>query len=161
MTAGSAALAWSVLVVAYAVLANAWNGRDPGWYARLPKPSFQPPDVVFAVIWPLSFLLLLVVGATTVRTAAPDRAWTATGVLAVSVVLALGWAHLFYVPPHRLASAAACLAGAAVLTWVLVVVVGGAGVWGGLLLVPYALWLTVATALAVAYARHESGPGPR
>lgn len=147
------ALVWCALVVAYAVLANAWNGRDPGWYARLPKPSFQPADVVFGVMWPLSFLLLLVVGATVVRTATPTQAWTATGVLALSVVLALAWARLFYVPPHRLAPAAACLACAALLTWALVVVVGSAGAWGGLLLLPYALWLTVATALATAYAR--------
>lgn len=34
--------------------------------------------------------------------------------------LALGWAYSFYVP-HSLVGAAACLAGAAVLTWVLLV----------------------------------------
>lgn len=147
------ALVWSATVVLYAVLANAWNGRDPGWYAALPKPSFQPPDVVFGVMWPLNFLLLLVVGLTAVRTATATQAWTATAVLAVSVVLALGWAWLFYVPPHRLAPAAAALAGAAVLTWALVVVVGAIEVWGALVLLPYALWLSVATALGFAYAR--------
>ncbi len=153
------ALVWCVLVVAYAVLANAWNGRDPGWYDRLPTPSFQPPDLVFGLVWPLSFLLLLVAGVTAIRSATPDQAWTATGVLAASVVLALTWARLFYVPPHRLVAAAAALAGAAALTWVLVVLVARVEVRGGLLLVPYAAWLTVATALAVAYSRPSVEPG--
>lgn len=158
MTTWAPTVAWLALVVAFAGLANAWNGHDPGWYAALPKPSFQPPDVVFGVMWPLNFLLLLVVGLTTVRTATAGQAWPAVGVLAVSVALALGWAWLFYVP-HQLLGAAACLAGAAALTWVLVVVVGRIGVWGGVALVPYALWLTVATALAFAYARGSSVGG--
>jgi tryptophan-rich sensory protein len=105
-------------------------------------------------MWPLSFALLLLVGLTVVRTAPRTEAWTATGVLAVSVALALGWAWSFYVP-HALVAAAACLAAAAVLTWVLVAVVSRIEVWGGLALVPYAGWLTVATALSVAYARLE------
>jgi tryptophan-rich sensory protein len=146
------ALAWCALVVVLAVLANVWNSHDPGWYAALRKPSFQPPDAVFGLMWPLSFALLLVVGIASVRTAAPGSAWTATGVLAVSVVLELGWAWLFYVP-HRLAAAAACLAGAALVTWLLLGIVAGTDAWAGLLLLPYALWLSVATALSVAYAR--------
>jgi tryptophan-rich sensory protein len=145
-------LAWCALVALFAGLANAWNGHDRGWYAGLERPFFQPPDVVFGVMWPLNFLLLLVVGLTSVRTAPAARGWSATGILAASVVLALGWAWLFYVP-HLLGPAAACLAGAAVLTWVLLVVVARHETWAGLLLAPYALWLSVATALSVAYAR--------
>ena len=152
MTTWAPTLAWCALVVAFAALSNVWNGHEPGWYASLARPSFQPPDIVFGLMWPLSFLLLLVVGATTVRTAPTGAAWTATGVLAVSVALALGWAYLFYVP-HSLVAAAACLAGAAVLTWVLLAVVARIEVWGALALTPYAVWLSVATALSVAYAR--------
>lgn len=152
MSAWAPTLAWCALVVVFATLANAWNGHDPGWYDALRRPFFQPPDVVFGVMWPLNFALLLVVGLTTVRTAPRDAAWTATGVLAVSVVLALGWAWLFYVP-HHLGGAAACLAAAAVLTWVLLVVVARIEPWGGVALAPYALWLSIATALSVAYAR--------
>ena len=152
MTAWLPTLAWCALVVVFAALANVWNGHDRGWYAELRRPFFQPPDVVFAVMWPLNFALLLLVGVTAVRTSPTDVAWTATGVLAGSVVLALGWAWLFYVP-HLLGAAAACLAGATVLTWVLLVVVFQTEVGAGVVLAPYALWLSVATALAVAYVR--------
>lgn len=152
MTSWAPTLVWCALVAVFAGLANVWNAHEPGWYAALERPFFQPPDLVFGLMWPLNFLLLLVVGLTSVRTAPTDVAWTATGVLAVSVVLALGWAWLFYVP-HHLGTAAACLAGAAVLTWLLLGVVARHETWAGLLLAPYAVWLTVATSLSVAYAR--------
>ncbi len=152
MTSWPATLGWCVLVAVFAGLATVWNGHEPGWYAALERPFFRPPDIVFGLMWPLNFVLLLVVGLTSVRTAPTDVAWTATGVLAVSVVLALGWAWLFYVP-HQLGAAAVCLAGAAVLTWILLVLVARHETWAGLLLLPYAVWLTVATALSVAYAR--------
>jgi tryptophan-rich sensory protein len=154
VTSSAPTLTWCALVLVFAVLANTWNGHDPGWYDGLRRPSLQPPDVAFAVMWPLNFALLLLVGLTVVRTAPPAPAWTATGALALSVALALGWAWAFYVP-HALAAAAACLAGATVLTWLLVVVVGRIELWGALTLLPYAGWLTVATALAVSYARSD------
>lgn len=152
MTSWLPTLVWCALVAVFAGLSNVWTAHDPGWYDALERPFFQPPDVVFGVMWPLNFLLLLVVGLTSIRTAPGEVAWTATGVLAVSVVLALGWAWLFYVP-HQLVGAAACLAVAAVLTWILQAVVARHETWAGLLLAPYALWLSVATALSVAYAR--------
>ena len=154
MTTWAPTLTWCALVLAFAALSNVWNGHDPGWYAGLRRPSFQPPDVVFAVMWPLNFGLLLLVGLAVVRTAPRVAAWTATGVLALSIVLALGWARSFYVP-HALMTAAACLTAATALTWFLVAVVARIEAWGGLALVPYAAWLSVATALSVSYARRE------
>jgi tryptophan-rich sensory protein len=145
-------VAWVTVVIAYGVLANAWNRRDPGWYDSLPRPSFQPPDVVFAVIWPLNFLALLVAGVWFTRSEDPGRAWAAVGVLALSVGAALLWAWLFYVP-HRLVGAAASLTVAIVLTWSLVALVAASVPWAAVVLVPYAGWLAVATALSVQYAR--------
>ncbi len=143
---------WVLLVAAYAVLATVWTGHDPGWYAGLARPSFQPPDLVFGVIWPLNFVALLAVGVWFTRSVGDATAWRATGVLGASVVAALTWAWLFYVP-HRLTAAALCLAVAAVLTWVLVALVARPVPWAGILLVPYAAWLSIATALSVEYSR--------
>ena len=44
------------LVVGYAVLSGRWVGHEPGWYAALPRPSWQPPPWVFGVAWLLNFL---------------------------------------------------------------------------------------------------------
>jgi len=77
-------------------------------------------------------------------------------VLAVSVMAALAWAHEFYVP-HELGRSAVALAVAAALTWALVLVAGGSLAWAGWVLVPYAVWMTVATSLSVGYWRPVPG----
>ena len=143
MTAGRVAGAVVVLMVvgAYAALAVRWTATDPGWYAALPRPWWQPPDVVFGVIWPLNFVALVVSGLAVVSQAAPRE-----------VAFAVGWAHEFYVP-HHLGLAAVLLGVAAVLTWLLVVLTGHLVAWAGWVLVPYAVWLTVATSLAAGYWR--------
>lgn len=143
---------WVLLVLAYAGLSSRWVSHDAGWYLGLAKPSFQPPDWVFGTIWPLNFLALLVVGVWFPRNVSPGSAWTGVAVLALSVTAALTWAWLFYVP-HRLGLASLGLAAACLLTWVLVGLVARQVPWAGLLLVPYAAWVTVATALSVQYVR--------
>ncbi len=143
---------WLLLVAAYAVLSTVWIGHDPGWYACLARPSFQPPDLAFGVIWPLNFLALFAVGVWVTRAAGDATAWRATALLGASVVAALTWAWLFYVP-HRLSAAALALALASVLTWLLVAVVARSVPWAGITLLPYAAWLSIATALAVQYSR--------
>lgn len=159
MTASRLAGVVVVLVVvgAYAALAVRWTASDPGWYASLPRPRWQPPDLVFGVIWPLNFAALIVAGLAVVLKAPPRDAGVWLALLTASVVLALGWAHEFYVP-HHLGRAAILLAGAAVLTWLLVVATGALVAWAGWLLVPYGVWLTVATSLAVGYWRLAPAP---
>ena len=51
MTAGQVAVAVGVVgvVAASAGFSARWTADDPGWYASLPRPSWQPPDVVLAL----------------------------------------------------------------------------------------------------------------
>lgn len=149
-------VAFVAVVVAYALLSTVWVGHEPGWYAALDKPTFQPPDLVFGVIWPLNFLALAGTGVVVAQQADLGAALLILAVLAASVVPALAWAYLFYVP-HRLDAAAWCLAGAAVLTWLLLVLEARVAWWLGVVLTPYACWMTVATALAFGYARLNPG----
>ena len=146
------AVTWVAVVLLYAALSSVWTAHDPGWYARLAKPAFQPPHVVFAVVWPLNFVALLAVGVWFTRSHASTGVWPATLVLAASVVAALGWAWLFYVP-HRIGAATVGLIVAAVLTWVLVALVARSLPWAGIVLALYAVWLSGATALSVQYLR--------
>ena len=159
MTAARAAGVVAVLAVvaAYALLSVRWTASDRGWYASLPRPRWQPPDLVFGVVWPLNFGALCVAGVAVVLEA-PLRdvgGWLA--LLVTSVALALGWAHQFYVP-HRLGRAAVLLAAAAALTWLLVATTVALVPWAGWVLVPYAVWLSVATSLAVGYWRLAARP---
>ncbi|GAA4395725.1 hypothetical protein GCM10023153_18000 [Ornithinibacter aureus] len=71
---------------------------------------------------------------------------------AASVAFALGWARSFYLD-HAVLRAAVLLIAAATLTWALVAVTAGLVAWAAWVLVPYAVWLTVASSLAVGYWR--------
>jgi tryptophan-rich sensory protein len=146
-----AALASTALVLGYAVGSGLWVSSGDGWYRSLERPSWQPPDAVFGLIWPYNFLVLGIAGWIVANrgTMADRTAWLCS--LAVGVAGALAWARLFYVS-HSLCSATAALAVAAVLAWPLVVVAWRASPVLGLAVVPYAVWVAVATSLAAGYA---------
>jgi benzodiazapine receptor len=147
-----ASVAVVALVVVYAVGSGVWVSANPGWYAGLARPSWQPPDIVFGLIWPYNFVALAVVGVIVAQRGSPGivGAWLAVG--AASVVCALSWAYLFYVP-HQLTASAVALAGAAVLTLVLVGLTWSATRGGAIALLPYLIWVGLATSLAFGYAR--------
>ena len=154
MTAARVLLAGAVLgvVVVYAVLAVRWTSAGSAWYRSLPRPRWQPPDLVFGVIWPLNFGALAVVGLTVALECPPRDGVRWLVLFTASVALALGWAHAFY-RRHDLGRAAVLLGAATVLTWALVLLTHQLLPWGGWALVPYAGWLTIATSLAVGYWR--------
>ncbi len=147
-----ASVAAVLLVVVYAAGSGFWVSTNPGWYASLEKPSWQPPDIVFGLIWPYNFLALAVVGVVVAQrgTAAAVSAWL--GIAAVSVACALAWAYLFYVP-HALTASAVALSGAALLTAALVALTWSVTPGGAVALLPYLVWVCVATSLAFGYAR--------
>lgn len=150
-----AALAAVALVVVYALGSGVWVSTNPGWYAGLARPSWQPPDAVFGLIWPYNFIALAVVGVIVAQRGSPGQVGVWLGVAVASVVCALSWAYLFYVPHHLTASAVA-LAGAAALTAVLVVITWTVTRGGAVALVPYVIWVGLATSLAFGYARLNS-----
>lgn len=141
----------TAIVAVYIVGASRWVATDDGWYRSLEKPSWQPPDVVFGLIWPYNFLILVVASwvVASNSTTTAHVAWLAS--LALSVASALTWAWLFYVP-HSLSAAALALALATVFTIPLVVIAFRTSLPLGLALVPYQLWLAIATSIAVYYA---------
>ena len=147
MTRGQAVVGAGVVVVvlAYAGLAGAWTSRDPGWYAALPKPSWQPPDLVFGIIWPYNFLALLVAGLV-LTGSRPTR--TAAGWLAVLArhggvrarpgptcsTCLTRWPLRRYAWVVRRSR-----------SWVLMALAGREIPWLAVVLGPYAVWVSVAT----------------
>lgn len=87
----------AITIVVYIALAGRWVSTDAGWYRALNRPAWQPPDVVFGLIWPYNFAVLVIAGLVVgARGSRVDHAvWLAT--LALSVAAALSWAWLFYV----------------------------------------------------------------
>ena len=140
----------TLIVVAYAIVAGRWVSVDAGWYRSLERPPWQPPDVVFGLIWPYNFVMLgvaswLVAG----REQRTDQVvWLVS--LALSVAAALAWAYQFYVPHNfMLATVALCLT--ALLTLPVLYLTFRASLLMGLLLTPYQIWVTIAASLAWGY----------
>jgi translocator protein len=87
------------------------------WYAQLRKPPYQPPQIVFPVVWPMLYADIAVVSASTIdelhdRGAARKlRAYQ--GALGLNLVLNGGWSWLFFNRRAFAASAAVAAALAA------------------------------------------------
>ncbi|HRY08940.1 MAG: tryptophan-rich sensory protein [Actinobacteria bacterium] len=139
-----------VVLAVYVVGSGLWVRTGGAWYRSLERPAWQPPDVVFGLIWPYNFLVLGVVGTLVALNLTAGR-WLWIGTFTLSVAGALAWAYLFYVQQWPAASAWA-LAAAAVLTIPMVVVAFRFNVWAGVAMIPYQVWLVLATSLAVGYA---------
>jgi translocator protein len=140
-----------IVVVTYAFFALAFTSYEPGWYASLPRPKFQPPDWLFGIVWPLNFISIAVVGVLASQRS-PSAALPLFLATIVSAAFAVGWAYLFYVP-HALLAAAWSLVGSAGFAWLMVVLAGRLFWAYGVGLLIYAIWMTVATALAFGYAK--------
>jgi translocator protein len=69
------------------------------WYARLKKPSFQPPRQAFPIVWPILYADIAAVSASTLeKLDAEDRgqARAYAGLLAANLALNAGWTWLFF-----------------------------------------------------------------
>ena len=139
------------LVFVYVIGSGLWVNTGDNWYRNLNQPPWQPPDFIFGLIWPYNFAVLIIAGFVVAsRDSRTEQIiWLAS--LALSVAAALLWAWLFYVP-HSLQASGFALGAATLLTVPLVVIAFRASPLLGLALVPYQIWVAIATSLAFGYA---------
>ncbi|MCG6857044.1 MAG: tryptophan-rich sensory protein [Salaquimonas sp.] len=137
----------SALVFTAAMLAigfaAAWFSPPGEWYAGLEKPSFNPPNWVFAPVWTLLYVLIGISGALAYHSQARER------LVPLWVVLALlngGWSILFF---RMQQPGSALILVASMLVMILVYI---ARAWwparaAALLFMPYGAWVAFATLL--------------
>ena len=136
------------LVVCFAVsaLGGAVTASSVGsWYQTLAKPSFNPPDWVFAPVWTLLYAMMGVAGWLVWRRGGAERR-PALGLFVLQLVLNLGWSLIFF--GARAIGAAFLEIGVlwlAILATLLVFY--RIDRRAGLLLVPYLAWVSFATLL--------------
>lgn len=70
--------------------------RPDGWYAALVKPSFNPPNWVFAPVWSLLYVMIAVAGA---RNYGRDH--KAFGLWLAQMALNFAWTPIFF-GAHRI-----------------------------------------------------------
>ena len=138
------------LVLVYAFGSGIWVSNAPGWYTSLNRPPWQPPNFVFGLIWPYNFIVLGVAAVKVAQTLNRSQSIAWLAFFALSVVSALVWAYQFYVP-HNLSIAALALGLAAILTIPVLYLTFKASLLIGTLLVPYQIWVIIATTLAWGY----------
>ena len=138
-------LAFIILVLGGGLLIGASN--MPGdWYQSLAKPSFNPPNWVFAPVWSILYIIVGVVGARTwltLRRSMAMRLWFA------QLVFNFAWSPVFF-----------CLKDpSSAMIVILVLLISFAGFiavsWrqdrtAALLFMPYLAWVAFATALNAA-----------
>lgn len=131
------------------------SGVNSAWYAKLRKPSFQPPPSVFPVAWTVLYTDIALTSAAVLgrlqdESATEDARREERGyrrALALNLVLNAGWSWSFFARKDtRLATVTA--AALAVSSTDLARRAGRARGSYGLALLPYAGWCTFATALS-------------
>ena len=138
------------IVLVYAIGSGRYVATNGAWYLSLEAPPWQPPNPVFGLAWTYNFIALGVVGVLIALRAEARNAIAYLLVFAVSVVLALAWSYLFY-EPHLLMAAAIALSLAALATVPMVVIAFAQEPLLGWLLIPYQLWLVIASSLSWGY----------
>jgi tryptophan-rich sensory protein len=139
-----------LLVITYAVGSGIWTSSSPGWYGNLNRPPWQPPDFVFGLIWPYNFIVLGVAAFQISASLSRNQILIWLTCFALSVAAALTWAYNFYVP-HNLQLAAISLGITTMLTIPVLVLTFRASTLLGFALLPYQVWVAIATTLAWGY----------
>lgn len=118
------------------------GGANDPWYAALVKPALTPPDMVFAIVWPILFTLMTL-GVVLVRITAGsfNAASSALGLYFTQLAMILAWVWLFF-GFHQSALAMVAL----IALWLLVTAMMRSfaqhSVAAAILQIPYILWLT-------------------
>lgn len=135
----------AILTAATAALgALVSGGSDDAWYAALNKPALTPPDITFAIVWPILFVLMAL-GAVLVRIKAGSfaAASSALGLYFTQLAVNLSWSWLFF-GFHQVLYAMIAL----VILWLLIVAMMRSFAkhsWAAAILqLPYLIWVSFA-----------------
>lgn len=121
-----------------------------GWYATLHKPEWTPPNAAFPIVWTILYAMMAIAAwRIWISDASARRIRTALLIYAAHLAVNVAWSFAFF----AMQSPRLGLAVIAVL--VIVIVWTIAAFWridraAGLLLVPYMLWASFASALNLA-----------
>lgn len=143
------------LFVGVALLAG-WLGSMattpsiPTWYAGLEKPSFNPPNSIFPIVWTILYVMMAVAAWLVWRApASPPQRRAALVLYFVQLVVNVAWSFAFF-------GAQSPLAGLVVIAVLLVAIVATILAFrrisglAALLLLPYLAWVCFATVLNAA-----------
>lgn len=129
----------------------------PGkWYAALEKPSWNPPNWVFPVVWSILYIVIAVAAA---RVSGLPGSALAMAFWALQIALNTLWSPVFF-GLRRLRAGLVII----VLLWVSVfgamLTAWQLDTTAGMLLVPYLVWVSIAAALNASVLRLNPNADP-
>jgi benzodiazapine receptor len=147
-------LGWLLAAFAAGAIGAVASVDAPSFYAQLNKPAWAPPAGVFGPVWSTLYLLMGIAAWLVWR--APGSNGVALGVFVAQLAANALWSWLFFAW-HR-----GALAAVEVLVLLALIAATIAAFWrvsrlAGLLLVPYLLWVSFASALT--WAVWQRNPG--
>jgi benzodiazapine receptor len=116
----------------------------PGeWYQALAKPSFNPPNWIFAPVWSILYVMIGIAGA---RTFLDHRQTPAMRFWVVQMLLNFLWSPLFF-GMQQIGMALVVIVALLVAVIGFLIASRGRDYLSSLLFVPYAAWVAFATLL--------------
>jgi benzodiazapine receptor len=136
-----------VICLAVSALGGLITATSVGsWYQALERPSFNPPDWVFAPVWTILYVMMAIAGWRVWRRTSFENIGKALVVFAVQLGLNLLWSFLFF----GLQRIDLALIEIVILLFVIIfntIMFWRVDRWAGMLFVPYVLWVGFATVL--------------
>jgi tryptophan-rich sensory protein len=142
-----------------AVLGSLWTSSSVGtWYAELRKPSFNPPNWIFAPVWSALYFLMALSAWLVWRKADWGGASLALTLFFAQLALNVAWSGLFFGlrRPGTALVEIVFLFGTIVATALAFRTISGLAFW---LMVPYAMWVAFAALLNFKIWQLNSGAG--
>lgn len=147
-------LGWLLAAFAAAAVGAIASVDAGSFYAQLSKPSWAPPAAVFGPVWSALYALMGVSAWMVWRSPGPKA--VALGLFCAQLAANALWSWLFFAW-HRGALAAVEVLVLLALIAATMVAFWRASRWAALLLVPYLLWVSFASALTWAVWRDNPG----
>lgn len=134
------------IAVCFLALATGAVFRPGYWYEQLVKPSWRPPNWLFAPVWTLLYLTIAISGWLVWREVGFARGALPLGIYLLQLLLNAAWTPLFF-GLHRPDLAFLDIAMLCLLITATIAVFYPISPSAAFLLLPYLLWVTFAAAL--------------
>jgi tryptophan-rich sensory protein len=122
------------------------SGFENSWYAVLQKPGFQPPGWMFGVAWTILYTLMGMALAIVLREPPSSRRRDALWLFGGQLALNFAWSPVFF-GMHMIDVALVIIAVMLAMALVAAIYFRRLNSLSGWLMLPYLLWLCLATAL--------------
>jgi tryptophan-rich sensory protein len=144
-------LRWALVLVPLILLLGLLSGAvsgsgDNAWYRELAKPSFVPPSYLFAIVWPILYILMGIALALVIHARGSGRRGLAIGLFVAQLAANLLWSPIFF-GMHQVSFAFLWLLLVLVLAAATTVAFWRARKAAALLMLPYMAWLCFAAIL--------------